>query len=92
MVRLGTKYVKTAFHACFDKGMNDLPTLLNPCNIQHLQHVQHGIPLPSKPSELTPTSLTFTDMPFLNESDESIPVTCTASTFGITLATNVLSS
>jgi hypothetical protein len=66
---LETKRVKIAFHARFDEGMNNLPAPLIPPNVYHLQRVQRGDPLPSEPSELTPTSLTFTNTPFLNESD-----------------------
>jgi hypothetical protein len=67
--------VKIAFHACVDKGINDLPTTLIPTNIQHLQHIQHGEPHPAGTAELTPISPTFVDTPFLNKTDKTVPFT-----------------
>jgi hypothetical protein len=89
---LETKRVKIAFHARFDEGMNDLPAPLVPPNVQHLHRVQQGHPLPADPSDLTPASLTFVHSPFLNESDEVVPVTCDDPLFGLTLTTDQLTS
>jgi hypothetical protein len=89
---LETKRVKIAFHARFDEGMNDLPALLVPPNVQHLQRVQNGDPLPADLTELTATSLTFSDSPFINETDEIIPISCNHPLFGLLLTSDALSS
>jgi hypothetical protein len=44
-----SKHVKIAFHARFDEGMNDLPLALLPPNVQHLQRVHNGNPIPAEP-------------------------------------------
>jgi hypothetical protein len=89
---LETKLVKIAFHARFDEGMNDLPAPLVPPNVQHLQRTQNDQPIPADSSDLTATSLTFVDTPFLNESDEIVPVSCTLPLFGFHLVTDQLTS
>jgi hypothetical protein len=86
---LETKGIKIAFHAHFHKGMNELPALLFPPNVQH---IQHGKSLHSEFHDLAPMSLTFTNNPFLNKSDETIPISCQDPTFGLTIATNEISS
>ena len=48
-----TVRVKIAFHARFDEGMNDLPHDAIPPNVQHLQRVQHGAPLPPESEEIS---------------------------------------
>jgi hypothetical protein len=71
--------VKIAFHEHFNKGTNDLLAPLISPNVQHFQHVQHGEPHPINTAKLTPTSLTFTNTPYLDKTDKkSVPITCTA--------------
>jgi hypothetical protein len=72
--------------------MNDLPAPLVPPNVQHLQRVhQHDTPSVDT-TDVTPISLTFVDTPFLNESDETVPVSCTLPFFGLQLETDQLTS
>jgi hypothetical protein len=87
-----TKHVKIAFHARFDEGMNNLPHADIPPNVQHLQRVQNGDPLPSELAPVSVTPFGFSSRPFLNESDATLRISCAHETFGFTLTTDTLTN
>jgi hypothetical protein len=87
-----TKRVKIAFHARFDEGMNDLPHVDIPPNVQHLQRIQNGEPLPSESAPVSVSPFGFSSRPFLNETDVTIRIQCTSDTFGFTLSTDQLTN
>ena len=71
---LGSSTVKTATHACFDKGMNDLDE--PPLNVKHPRNLANdGIINPDR-LDLPPINLEVSDDPFERLDELSPPVTC----------------
>ena len=85
-----TERVKTAKHARFDEGMNDLPAEAIPPNVVHLQRLQQGDPLPAEPSESSIDEFYFTTNPFSHTLTRHMKVKCKNPTFGITVSTDEL--
>ena len=81
-----THRVKIAFHARFDKGMNDLPAELIPPNVQHLQRVRDGLPFDADDTNLSVTAFGFCDSFFSMDIDDIVRITCTHPTYGFQLA------
>lgn len=84
---LSTKQIKISSHVCFDKGMNDLPTL--PFNAKHLIRAQRGKPFPQETK--TPYGidhdLDSTDHLFAILETVTVPITRNQINFGFILAT-----
>ena len=87
-----TDRVKTAKHARFDEGMNDLPADSIPPNVVHLQRTQNGEPLPAESDESIVKAFTFSANPFSQTLTRGISVTCDDPTFGIKVATDELNN
>ena len=86
-----TDHVKTAKHARFDEGMNDLPPDSIPPNVVHLQRTQNGEPLLAEQDESSVTAFTFSANPFSHTMTKGIHVTCNNPTFGISVGNDELS-
>jgi len=77
--------VKTAKHARFDEGMNDLPPADIPPNVVHLQRLQQGDALPAEDGETSVAQFHFTANPFAHTLTRHMKVKCRDPTFGLTV-------
>jgi hypothetical protein len=80
-----TQRVKTAKHARFDEGMNDLPVDAIPPNVVHLQRTQQGDPLPADSQESSIDEFHFRLNPFAHTMTKHLQVRCRNPTFGLTI-------
>jgi hypothetical protein len=87
-----TNRVKTAKHARFDEGMNDLPTDLIPPNVVHLQRVQNGEALPAEAEESSIAEFAFRTNPFSHTISRSMTVQCADPTFGFKVGSDELNN
>ena len=87
-----TNRVKVAKHARFDEGMNDLPIKSIPPNVQHLQRVNNGKPIPAETSESSINEFFFTSNPFSTTLSQLIQVQCDSENYGFDIATNELNN
>ena len=85
-----TQRVKIAKHARFDEGMNDLPFEDIPPNVQHLQRIQMGQPIPADTEDTTIDEFAFFTNPFSNTITKKAHVRCQNPTLGITVGSDAL--
>ena len=85
-----TQRVKIAKHVRFDEGMNDLPFEDIPPNVQHLQRIQMGVPIPAETEDTTIDEFAFFTNPFSNTITKKAKVQCQNPTLGITVGTDAL--
>jgi len=86
-----TERVKIASHVRFDEGMNDLPIDRIPPNVQHLERVQQGHPIPAETEEVdTSSDLHFYIHPFSKLISKKLKSSYTDPAFGMVLATDEL--
>lgn len=80
-----THKIKSASHARFDEGMNDLPLTSLPPNVVHLQRTNDNIKIPMDVKDTTIDNFFFYASPFDETLVTSLTVSCKHPTFGLTL-------
>ena len=87
-----THKIKSASHARFDEGMNDLPLTSLPPNVVHLQRTNDNIKFPMDVKETTIDNFFFYASPFDETLVTSLTVSCKHPTFGLTLKEDEINS
>ena len=88
-----TENVKYASHARFDEGMNDLPISDIPPNVQHLQRIEEGNPIPAETVETSIEEFHLYSNPFAHTLPVSLKAkNCKNANFGMSVSTDEINN